>query len=270
MVSTQASRQASTETEYAARVFLNAVVPLLKPLVAAKPSLSRRLRGQDKVIQISYRTRSGKAGTHLLVDGYSGNLQPVPGVHRGPNLELEFKSDTALVAFFKGAPRLPRFRGGLANPGLLVATMASLLTMSKVLGVTTPPKASADQELLTRLMFYLLTSGISQLNKAGHPAFTQWATQPDRVYQFAVDGYPDVAAYVRVKGGRTKAMRGRFVRSMPFFTMAFDSPASALGILLEIDDMIASAATGKMIMRGAPEYGADLGVLMKIVGGLAK
>lgn len=261
------------DTDYAARIFLNAVVPLLKPLVAARPGLAKGFVGRDGVVQISYRTGQSDrpvVATHLIIDGATGALQPVPGVHRAPNLDLQFGSAARLVAFFKNKPALPRIRGGAANPRLLASTVRALLAMAKLLGSSVPPKDQADQQLLTTLMFYLLTTGISQLNKAGHPQFKAWANQPDRVYQFAVEGHDDIAAYVRVKAGRTKAFRGRYTRSKPFFTMAFDSPKSALGILLETDDMIESAATGKMVMRGAPEYGADLGDLMKLVGGYAK
>ena len=74
----------------------------------------------------------------------------------------------------------------------------------------------------------------------------------------------------RVKGGRTKESRGLYTRAKPFFAMAFDSPRSALGILLEIDDMIAATTAGKITMQGAPEYGAELGELMLLVGGYAK
>jgi hypothetical protein len=52
--------------------------------------------------------------------------------------------------------------------------------------------------------------------------------------------------------------------------MLFDSTESALGILLDIDDMIESTINKKIIMEGAPEYGAQLGEYMLIVGSYAK
>jgi len=57
---------------------------------------------------------------------------------------------------------------------------------------------------------------------------------------------------------------------MPFFTMRFDSLDSALGILMSIDDMLASVRSGKLIMDGAPEFGAQIGEYMMLVGALAK
>ncbi len=43
---------------------------------------------------------------------------------------------------------------------------------------------------------------------------------------------------IRVKAGKTKSARGEYTYSKPFFTMRFDSVDSALGILLQTDDMI--------------------------------
>lgn len=269
------------EARYQSIVFLNAVVPVLKPIIAATPALARAFAGLNGVVQISALDeaapqagggageRPARMATHLVVD--DGAVSVVLGAHGAPNLELEFGSLAKLNAFFTGSPALPRFRGGWANRRLLVATVRSLLTMSKLLGATTPPERPEDQRLLTQCMFYLLTSGISQLNRAGHPRLRKWSSwQPDRVYQLEVDGQADLAAFVRVKGGRTRSARGRYTRSRPFFTMAFDSPRSALGILLDVDDMIESTVSSKIMMRGAPEYGAELGELMQLVGDYAK
>jgi hypothetical protein len=99
----------------------------------------------------------------------------------------------------------------------------------------------------------------------------KWAAaSPDRVYALAVLGEPELSAYVRVKAGNTKAVRGLYERSKPFFTLAFDSPASALGILLDKDEMLAATAAGRIVMQGAPEYGAMLGEFLLLVGSLAK
>lgn len=265
------------EELYRSIVFLNAVVPVLRPIIEATPSLRRAFVGRHGVVQISARAADGvsvdgrppRVATHLVVD--DGEVSLALGPHRALNVELEFGSRARLNAFFLGKASLPRIRGGAANPGLLVATIRSLLTMSSLLGATEPPEDEQRQALLTKAMFSLLTTGISQLNKAGHPRLRTWSTrQPDRVYQLSVAGDPELAAYVRVKGGRTKAVRGAYTYARPFFGMQFDSPRSALGILLETDDMIESTVTGRIEMLGAPEYGAELGELMLLVGGYAK
>jgi hypothetical protein len=143
--------------------------------------------------------------------------------------------------------------------------------LSALLGATEPPTSERDKALVVRLYFALLSAGISGLNRAGHPEIAAWvARSPDRVYAWAVDGHPEVAAYLRVKAGRTKAARGEYRRSKPFFTLRFDSLDSALGILLDTDDMLASTAAGKLIMEGAPEFGAQIGAFMLAVGAYAK
>ena len=57
---------------------------------------------------------------------------------------------------------------------------------------------------------------------------------------------------------------------MPFFTMRFDNFDSALGILMQTADMLESVKEGKLIMDGAPEFGAQLGDFMMQVGAYAQ
>jgi hypothetical protein len=181
--------------------------------------------------------------------------------------ELEFPSITAFNAFFRGkSKRLPRIKGWY-KIGLLTGILKPLLAMSSLLTSKKPPEKEADKELLVKLFFYLLSSGISQLNKAGHPDVSKWAQRsPDRVYAWGVIGKPDLSAYIRVKAGNTKAARGEYTRSKPFFTMRFDSVDSALGILLQTDNMIEATMKGRIVMEGAPEYGAQIGEFMIMVG----
>lgn len=265
------------KTRYSTIVFLKAVLPTLKPLVEAKPMLAKLWGHTNATVQISACAPDGqfnvngvqKDAMHFEIT--DGALQPHLSVLDNPDFEMEFKSREDLVTFFTGGLSLPNMHGALKHPGLLVKTIGTLLTLSNVMGATEPPEKPEDAALLTKLMFYLLTTGISQLNKAGHPKFKKWAkNQPDRVYQLSVQGEPDLAAYVRVKGGRTRASRGYYKRSRPFFELSFDSVPSALGTLLEIDDMIEATASGRIIMSGAPEYGADFGDLLLTIGGYAK
>ncbi len=264
-------------TRYQSIVFLNAVVPVLRPIIEARSGLTNAFAGRSGVVQISALADDGvsvdgrpaRVATHLVID--DGEVTVRLGGHRAPSVEIEFPNRKALNTFFLGGLALPRIWGGLMNIGLLKATIQSLLAMSSLLGAEEPPDDLASQRLLTKSFFYLLSTGISQLNKAGHPQVKAWSKiQPDRVFAWTVEGEPDLAAYIRVKGGRTKASRGTYTRSKPFFGMHFDSPRSALGILMEVDDMIESTSKGKIVMQGAPEYGAELGELMLLVGSYAK
>jgi hypothetical protein len=52
--------------------------------------------------------------------------------------------------------------------------------------------------------------------------------------------------------------------------MRFGSTSDALGILLETDDMIEATIQERLIMEGAPEFGAQIGEYMKVVAGYVK
>ena len=147
----------------------------------------------------------------------------------------------------------------------------ALLKMADLLGLETPPEDEETKRLLVKCYFYLLSVGISTLNKLGHEKIHEWTLKsPDRVYAWKVNGEESVSAYIRIKAGKSKAGKGEYKRALPFFTMRFDNLDSALGILMSIDDMLASVKEGKLIMDGAPEFGAQIGEYMLLVGALAK
>ena len=264
----------SQEDLYSNKIFLNAALPLVKVLATEVPELKKKFEHAHAVIQVSALypdSPEGKVGMHFVVN--SGEWLVHTCLAEDPHIELQFKSIEKLNAFFKGKITLdaiPKIHG-VKKAATLAAFVMTLLKMANVLGATEAPEKEEDQQLLVKCMFYLLTSGISQLNKMGHPEIHEWALKsPDRVYALAVNDHPEVSAYIRVKAGKTRAGRGEYKRAMPFFTLRFDSFKSALGILLGTDDMLASAKSGKLIMDGAPEFGGQIGAFMLMVGDLAK
>ncbi|HAH97429.1 MAG TPA: hypothetical protein DHD79_06170 [Firmicutes bacterium] len=259
---------APTDEIYSAKIFFNAVLPLFKE-IALSTGLKRSFAGKNGVIQVSAIADDGKWGTHFLLS--NGAMTVQLGTHPSPTVDLEFKTLRSFNDFFKGTSKiLPKIKG-ISHLGLLVPTFRTLLKMAALLGAKGAPANPQERILLVRLYFYLLSSGISQLNKCGHPEVSSWAkTSPDRVYAWSVDNYPELAAFIRVKAGKTKSSRGLYQRSKPFFTMRFDTPESALGILLQKDDMLASTTAKKLIMEGAPEFGAQIGNYMMLVGSYAK
>jgi len=254
--------------DISAKIFFNAVLPLFKE-VAVGTGLDRLFAGKSGVIQVSAFAGEGKWGTHFLLE--QGAITVQLGPHSAPTLDLEFSNLEQFNAFFKGtSKKLPKIKG-LRHLRLVIPTFRVLLRMAALMAAKNVPADSATKALLVKLYFYLLSSGISQLNKCGHPQVAAWAkASPDRVYAWAVDNHPQLSAYIRVKAGKTKASRGLYTRSKPFFTMRFDSPDSALGILLQKDDMLESTARQKLIMEGAPEFGAQIGGFMMLVGEYAK
>lgn len=258
------------------KIFLNAALPLLKVIANDVPSLAKKFEKVHCIYQVSALDPSapdGKFATHFTVNNGEWKVC-ADKVATNAHVELEFKNMETMNAFFKGKigpSTLPKMKGVLKKPMEFAAFMMVLLKMSSLLTITEAPADEETQKLAVKCFFYLLSSGISQLNKHGHEAVHDWASKsPDRVYAWAVDGYPEVSAFLRVKAGKTRSGRGTYKRAMPFFTMRFDSLPSALGILLSTDDMLESTKRGKLIMDGAPEFGAQIGDFMMQVGDYAK
>lgn len=258
------------------KIFLNAALPLLKVIANDVPSLAKKFEKIHCIYQVSALDPSapdGKYATHFTVNNGEWKVC-ADKVATNAHIELEFKNMETMNAFFKGKigpSTLPKMKGVVKKPLEFAAFMMVLLKMSSLLTITEAPADEETQKLAVKCFFYLLSSGISQLNKHGHEAVHDWASKsPDRVYAWAVDGYPEVSAFLRVKAGKTRSGRGTYKRAMPFFTMRFDSLPSALGILLSTDDMLESTKRGKLIMDGAPEFGAQIGDFMMQVGDYAK
>ncbi|MDD6147066.1 MAG: hypothetical protein PUB43_08515 [Oscillospiraceae bacterium] len=263
------------EALYSNKIFLNAALPLVKVIANDVPSLKKKFEKTQAIIQVSClnpdNKEQGKEGMHFIVN--NGEWLVHTCLNPDPDIELEFKTMEALNGFFKGNITLgaiPKIRG-MKKAGTLVSFVMVLLKMAGLLGATEPPKDEAEKELLVKCYFYLLSSGISQLNKMGHAGIKEWTSKsPDRVYAWAVNGYPQISAYLRIKAGKSRAGRGEYKRAMPFFTLRFDSLDSALGILMGTADMLAYTREGKLIMDGAPEFGAQIGAFMLEIGDLAK
>lgn len=258
------------------KIFLNAALPLLKVIANDVPSLAKKFEKVHCIYQVSALDPSapdGKYATHFTVNNGEWKVC-ADKVATNAHIELEFKNMETMNAFFKGKigpSTLPKMKGVVKKPLEFAAFMAVLLKMSSLLTITEAPADEETQKLAVKCFFYLLSSGISQLNKHGHEGVHDWASKsPDRVYAWAVDGHPEVSAFLRVKAGKTRSGRGTYKRAMPFFTMRFDSLPSALGILLSTDDMLESTKRGKLIMDGAPEFGAQIGDFMIQVGDYAK
>ncbi len=262
------------EALYSNKIFLNAALPLVKVIANDIPSLKKKFENVEAIIQVSCldpECEDGKQGMHFIVN--KGEWLVHTCLTENPDIELCFKSMEALNDFFKGnitPAGIPKIKG-LKKAPVLVSFVMVLLKMADLLGATEPPKDEDTKELLVKCYFYLLSSGISQLNKMGHTEIRDWTSKsPDRVYAFAVDGYPQVSAYLRIKAGKSRAGRGEYKRAMPFFTLRFNNLDSALGTLLGTDDMLEATKAGRLIMDGGPEFGAQIGGFMLEIGALAK
>ncbi len=269
---------ASRDDIFTNKLFLCGALPLIKTIASDVPELAKKFEHTHAVVQISAKdpdAPAGKYATHFVINSgeWVVHADKVSDKEH-TDVELEFKSVEQMNAFFKGSigPKtLPKMHGIAKNFGTFLSFMMVLLKMSSLLTAKEAPEDEDTQRLMVKCFFYLLTSGISTLNKQGHEEVHDWTSKsPDRVYALAVEGHPEVSAFIRIKAGHSKAGRGEYKRAMPFFTLRFDSFDSALGILLGTADMLDSVKKGKLIMDGAPEFGAQFGTFMLMIGDLAK
>jgi hypothetical protein len=250
---------------YAAKVFLNSALPLLKVIVESEEKFGKKFAGKSFVFQVRAlypEVEGGALATHFVVE--DGKWTTVVNkIHENPDVEFLFPNLRNFNIFFsgKGMP-LPKIKG-FNKLGTLVSILMTLLRMAGLLQSTEIPKKEADQIMLVKLYFYLLPSGISTLNKLGVPEFKKFTeTSPDRAYAFAVTGYPELQSWLRIKAGNSKSGRGEYKRCKPFLTMRFDSPQHALDILMSKAEMIPYMQKKYLMVEGAPEFGAALGNLL--------
>lgn len=266
------------EDLYSSKIFLNCALPLAKVIATDIPSLGAKFKNTHAVVQVSALdpdSPNGKVATHFVINGLDDWQVHAGRIDRNPHVELQFKSIPALNKFFKGKmgpdciPKI-KVRGPKYIP-TLISIVQVLLKMSSLLGASEPPKDEDMKKLTCKCYFYLITSGISQLNKAGHENINRWTgPSPDRVYSMTIDCTDDVSAFIRIKAGKSKAGRGVYKRSLPFFAMHFPDYDAALGILFGTDDMLEALKSGRLVLDGAPEFAGQIGEFMLEVGALAK
>ncbi|WP_454054338.1 hypothetical protein [Clostridium sp. Marseille-Q7071] len=252
---------------YSNKIFLNSVLPLFKVLVEEKEDLKKSFRNKNGVIQICCLDENKKIGIHFVVE--EGNIEVVKTILENPDLELQFESIYEFNNFCKGkSKKLPKIKGGFKSR-LLIPTIKALSVLSKMLSFTDMPNDEKEKDLLVKLHFYLISSGISQLNKADHPEITKWTQKsPDRAYEWRVVGKPELSAYIRIKYGKSKAGRGQYKRTKPFLAMNFNNTDSALDILKDSENLIKDIVNSHIIMEGATEYDAQIKSFMFLVKNL--
>jgi len=194
------------------RIVLRSIMPLFKVLYEADQTpVKKLLTGIDGVIQFSIKG----TGNGAYLEFKDGKLDVIQGIHQHPDIILPFKHAAGMNAMFTGS--IPVFSGlprGLWKLPLLLK-LAMLFLGLLLLMPNVNPKDPAKRELKLKLIMYMVTNALSQLNKGGDEDMVAWtAKQPDRIYQMSIDPVGP-AAYLRVKGGRTKAGHGHYPRRHP-------------------------------------------------------
>lgn len=240
-------------------IVLRSVMPLFKVLHEADYSLLKQLLSRfDGIVQFSIRGMD----TGAYLEFKDGVIDVVQGIHPRPGIVFCFKHAAGMNAMFTGG--IPSFSGipkGLWRLPLLVRLVRLLLGLL-LLMPNVDPKDPARRELKVKLIMYLITNALSRLNKGGDEEMAAWTLkQPDRIYQMSVDP-AGPAAYLRVKGGRTKSGRGIYGRKAPFVHMRFNGIEGAYKVLAQSKDIVSAVADGDIRLEGSPEYAGNIGSFM--------
>ncbi|HQP32062.1 MAG TPA: hypothetical protein PLB81_12110 [Deltaproteobacteria bacterium] len=241
------------------RIILRSIMPLFKVLYEAdKTPIKKLLARFDGVIQFSIKGTD----TGAYLEFKDGKLDVFQGLHPSPDITLPFKHVEGMNAMFTGGvPVFGGFPKGLWRLPLLVKLIMLFLGLL-LLMPNVNPKDPDKRMLKVTLIMYMVTNALSQLNKGGDEDMQFWTSkQPDRIYQMSVEpGGP--AAYLRVKGGKTKAGRGYYTRKAPFVHMQFNGLDGAYKVLAEGKDTLRATVDGDVKLVGSPEYAGTMGSFM--------
>lgn len=241
------------------RIILRSIMPLFKVLYEAdKTPIKKLLARFDGVIQFSIKGTD----TGAYLEFKAGRLDVIQGLHPSPDITLPFKHAEGMNAMFTGGvPVFGGFPSGLWKLPLLIKLIMLFLGLL-LLMPNVNPKDTDKRLLKVTLIMYMVTNALSQLNKGGDEDMQFWTSkQPDRIYQMSVEpGGP--AAYLRVKGGKTKAGRGYYTRKAPFVHMQFNGLDGAYKVLAEGKDTLRATVDGDVKLVGSPEYAGTMGSFM--------
>lgn len=265
----------------ASRLFTRAVLPVMKIVLEDDPKMAKRFKGVNGIVQFYARDAEEPVAAHLVFT--DGQLEVVQGEAENPDITFWFPRIVTMNNMLRGRLALPMVRGfvrpsewsrpwqvplSTTRRALLLGKVFSLLMSLKIMMPDANPKDPALRHLKVKMAFYMVTTALSQYNKGGDEEMTKWTRkQPDRVYQITVDP-GGIAAYLRVKAGKTKAGRGTYTRKRPFVHMRFNGVDGALAVLLKEVEFIESVARGHLRVEGSPEYAAALNDFMQRIQAL--
>ena len=262
--------QARTREFLRTRLFLRAALPCVKVMLEDDPATKKRFKNVNAVVQFVAKNQPRAVGAYLwFADGtvrVEQGFWDADGLGREPDITFTFGSLGKLCDFFAGKTVLPSIRG-YNHPALLAKVLQLLLSL-KLMLPSAQPTDPAKRRLKLKLTLYMITTALSQYNKGGDPEMRRWtAKQPDRIYQFSVE--PEgIAAYLRVRGGQTKAGRGVYQRRRPFVHMRFNGVDGALAVMNKDVEFVEGVGKGMVRIDGSPEYAANLNDYMMRVQAL--
>lgn len=252
---------AKTFERVSAKLFFNAVFPIMKVILSDDEKMKKKFQGICAKVQIAANDDGEIVGAYLVFD--DGDFKVVNGLCQNPDITLSFKSLKDMNDMFRGGSNLPKIKG-IMNIGLLIKVLSLLMAIKLIMPDSKTPTDDL-KKLKVKMTLYMITTAVSQYNKAGVEAMAQWTIkQPDRIYQFTVKD-ADIAAYIRIKGGKSKSGRGVYQRRSPFVHFAFNSTEGALQVLGGKVEFVEGVEKGYVNVLGSPEYSAKLNDFMSTI-----
>lgn len=241
----------------AARLFLRAVLPVIKVVLTDDPKMRKKFEGVNARVQFVADHDGTPVGSALVFD--AEGFRVAHDISTASDITFSFKTVAKMNAFFAGKPVIPKIRGWMKT-GLLLKVFGLLMSL-KILMPDADPKDPAKRRLKVKMTFFMITTALSQYNKGGDPEMVKWTSkQPERIYQITVDD--EIAAYLRVKAGKSMAGRGVYPRRRPFVHMKFNGVEGAYPIVMNQVNMVDAIRKGFLSLEGSPEYGRDIGDFM--------
>ncbi|HOV31811.1 MAG TPA: hypothetical protein PLX23_00430 [Candidatus Hydrogenedens sp.] len=240
------------------KIILHAVLPVIKVLLEDHPTFRKRFENIKGTVQFIAKNGDENIGAYVKFDNL--NFETAPEILEKPDITFKFSSLKKMNDFFTGKLVLPKIKGW-KNFSLLWRIFSVLLAL-KLLMPDAKPKNTLEKKLKVKLTLYMVSTALSQLNKAGDPDMVKWTSQqPERIYQWSVDN-EDIACWLKVKAGQTKSGRGMYTLRKPFIHMRFPNIDSALPVLTNSVETVQAMAQGLVIIEGSPEYAGKLGDFM--------
>lgn len=242
----------------ATELYIKAVFPVLKVLLADDPKTKKNFKDIQADVVLRAKHNNNFLGAKMHFE--AGNLTISEDDLAGGDLVFTFSSVKKMNTFLAGGTALPSIKG-IFKIKLLVRFISLLLKL-KLMMPNVRPKKELQKYLKVKLALYMVSTALSKLNKSGDKDMKEWTSrQPDRIYQLSVEG-TDIAVYLRVKAGKTKAGRGMYTRKRPFIHMRFNGIDGALKVLLKDVEFVEAVDKHHIFVEGSPEYAANINDFM--------
>jgi len=251
-----------------ARLFFRAAFPVMKVPLNDDPKIKKAFENEKAKVQFSADNGEEKIGAYLTFD--NGELTVTEGICDDPEITMHFSSVAKMNVMLTGGTALPKIKG-LRHFRLLLKFLKLMMSL-KLMMPTVNPKDPHKRYMKVKMSLYMVTTALSVFNKLEDAGMKEWTSkQPDRIYQFTVEPYDEetgIAAYLRVKAGRTKAGRGVYKRRRPFVHFRFNTVDGALKVLLKEVEFVEAVEKDCVSIDGSPEYSAQLNDLMAVLQGM--